>query len=185
MVLPAGISFDHWERLGRTLAELAGSTQWLMGDWLAYGEDHLKGEEGYKRVEHGLYTKMAQLTGLSEQRLRNAKWICTAVNLSRRRDKLTPAHAEEIVGRSTAGQFDFWIDRVQKEDLSVKHLREQLRKSTAVHKTEPNDSGKVTPLVVTDQYVRDMMAFDPDKFTPAQKREHLKNLEPVLRALAP
>lgn len=181
--IPAGLSFDQWQRLGAQLAELAGSTQWLLGDWFAYGQAEYHGLEGYQRVKDGVYAKMAAITGLSIQRLSNAKWICSAVHFSRRREKLTPTHAEEIVGRSAAGQHDYWIDRVEKEDLTVKQLRELLRKAKAVHKTEPNDTGKLTPLAITDQYVRDLMVL-VDKFTPDQKREHLANLKPLLAKLA-
>ncbi len=183
LVIPKALPLDQWERLGRQLAELAGSTQWLLGDWFAYGQETYHGVGEYQRIEHGIYAKMAALTGLSEQRLRNAKWVCSAINLSRRRDKLTPAHAEEIVGRSTPGQYDYWIDQVQKGDLTVKHLREQLRRSKSLHKPEPNDVGKVTPLAITDQYVRDILPHLAT-MTPEQRREHLTNLKPVLEKLS-
>ncbi len=183
LVLKPGLSYDEWKGVGKTISRMAGSVMWLLGDWLAYGQAAYHGLEGFKRMENDRYAMVAEDTGFSEQRLRNAKWVCSAVDLSRRRDKLTMSHAEEIVGRSAPGQFDYWIDRVVKEGIPAKKLREMLRKSKSIHKIEPNDSGVTSPLAVTDQYVRDMLSVIP-KLTADQKKEHLRNLMPVIRGLS-
>lgn len=184
LALPSGLAFDQWEKLGRTIAELAGSSQWLLGDWLAYGHDNFHGKhDGYMRVEHGIYSKIARLTGLTEGSLRNAKWVCAAVKLSCRHDKLTFGHALEIVARASANQREFWISKVANEEMSTKVLREELRKAKSTHKPEPNDTGKVTPLAITDQYVRDLMPL-VDGMTPKQRQEHLTNLRPLIAKLS-
>jgi hypothetical protein len=177
------LSYEEWSAIGRTLTQVAGAALWLIGDWLAFGQKQYHGLDGFKRMENERYSVVARDTGFAEGTLRNAKYICSAVNLSRRRDKLTFTHAQEIVGRAAPAQFDYWIDLVNKSDLTVKQLREALRKSKATYKSEPNDGGELTPLAITDQYCRDILVLVPN-FTPTQKREHLKNLEPVLRALS-
>jgi hypothetical protein len=162
---------------------MAGAVLWLIGDWLAFGQEKYHGRDGYKRIENGIYAITAEETGFAEGTLRNAKYVCAAVNLSLRRDKLTFAHAQEIVGQTESGQFDYWSARVAHDGLTVKQLREQLRRSRSVHKDEPNDHGIVSPLAITDQYIRDLMPM-VDDFTPAQAREHLANLRPLLERIS-
>jgi hypothetical protein len=162
---------------------------WLLGDWLAYGQANYHGKEGFTRVENGLYEKIAEETGFSEQRLRNAKWVASSVNLSRRRDKLTFSVAEEIVARATPNQYEYWITKAitPGEDgrlPSQKRIREELRKSKAIYKPEPADTGTTTSLAITDQYVRDMLSLDPKSFKSALKQAHLRNLKPLLERLA-
>ena len=190
LVIPPGTSHDEWLKIGTVLAGLVGSSMWLIGDWLAYGQESYRGLPGYERQQNEIYTKVAAETGFAEGTLKNAKCVCAAVNLSRRRDKLTYCQAQEIVGRTTPGQFDFWIAKATTPGpdgrfLTVKKLREELRMSKATHKPEPHDTGTTSPLLVTDQYVRDMLALNPAEFTPDQKKAHLRNLRPVLEALAP
>jgi hypothetical protein len=186
--LPESLPQEQWVTLGSQISELAGSALWLVGDWLAFGQRY-HGVEGYKRLEHGIYAKVAESTGFSEQRLKNAKWVCSKVELSRRRDGLTFSAAEEIVARAAPNQIDFWIDKATtaKDDgrlPTAKNLREELRKSKAVYKQEPNDTGTTSSLAITDQYVRDMLALDPGAFKASLKQAHLRNLKPLLEKLA-
>src|SRR5687767_11538908 len=37
--IQAGATQDEWSKVGELLFRLEGSIQWLIGDWLAYGED--------------------------------------------------------------------------------------------------------------------------------------------------
>ena len=182
LVIPAGTSHDSWLKIGTMVTDLARSSLWLIGDWLAYGQEEYKGQPGYERMQNELYAKIAGEVGLAEGTLRNAKYVCSAVNLSRRRDKLTFSHAMEIVGRAKSGQYDFWIDKVQQTGLSQKKLREELRKSNSSFKPEPGDVGVQTFLETARQFVRDFQSECPD-WTPQYRAEVAKILGPVVKEL--
>ena len=188
LVLPDTLPKDQWIKIGAILTEMTASVMWLLGDWLAYGQSHYHGEEGFERIENGLYEKIAAETGFSEQRLRNAKWVASKVNLSRRRDKLTFCVAEEIVARATPNQYEYWIEKATNPGdagrlPTVKQIREDLRKAKATYKPEPHDTGTTSTLAITDQYVRDMLALEPETFKSTLKQAHLRNLKPLLERL--
>jgi hypothetical protein len=182
LILRPGLSVEEWRSVGRGLTKAAGSLPWLLGDWLAYGQENEAycGERG--RLKNGIYAEIAAKTDYHEGRLRNMKCVCSRLPLSRRRDNLSFTHAEEIVVRSSPARFDYWINRVCTERLPAKKLRAELIKAKAIYSEEPNDGGKVTLLATTDQYVRDLMAAVND-MTPAQAREHLENLKPLFTRL--
>jgi hypothetical protein len=155
---------------------------WRLGDWFNYGQSNYGKSKWGDRTPDNLYDQIAGQVGLSAVTLKNAKYVCAALPLSRRRDKLTFSHAQEIVGRVDPKDFDFWINKVVTEGIKVKALREQLRKASASYKPEENDVGVKSFLETTRQYVRDFMA-ENSKFTPAYRAELLKILAPVLRDL--
>ena len=183
LTLKPGLTREEWLSIGTKVGDLAGATSWVLGDFLAYGDQFYLDAKGAKRIPDGLYAEIATRTGFAEQTLRNLKYVCAALPLSRRRDKLTFSHAIEIVSRvSDEKQREQWIDRVVEEGMSSKALREQIRKSQATHKEEPNDVGVSSFLETTRQYVRDFQA-ESSAFTPAYRQELLKILAPVLRDL--
>ena len=180
--LPDNLSHEQWLALGRRLAHDLKSSLWRVGDWLAYGQKfYTNGEK--KQIENGLYAKVAGDMDLSEQTLRNAKCVCLKLPMSRRRDKLTFSHAAEIVGRVPEGMYDYWIDRVIREELPVKSLREMLRKTKAVHKDEANDGGTKSFLETARQFTRDFLS-ECDDWNPSMRREVQVILTPVLKKLA-
>lgn len=160
------------------MSEAAGATLWWIGDWLAYGD---KSFPTSGRSAYGLHVEVARITGYAEQTLHNAKCVCTALPFSRRREGLTFGHAAEIVGRADPQDHDKWIDRVLKEGLSVKALREELRADKSTVATEPGDTRAVSFLETTRQYVRDYLAAAGRSFTPAYRAELKKILGPVLK----
>ena len=188
LVIPDTLPKEEWIRIGSILTDMSASVMWLLGDWLAYGQSHYHGEEGFERIENGLYEKIAAETGLSEQTLRNAKWVASRVNLSSRLDKLTFWVAQEIAARANPNQYKYWIEKAvtTKPDgrlPSQKEIREELRKAKATYKPEPHDTGTTSTLAITDQYVRDMLALEPETFKSTLKQAHLRNLKPLLERL--
>lgn len=183
LTLSAGLTREEWLSIGTKLGEVAGSTPWLLGDFFAYGDQFFSDAKGAKRIPDGLYAKLAEEIGMSPGTLQNAKYVCLAVPISRRREKLTFSHAQEIVGRAEPKDFDTLIDFVVTSGITVKALRERLRKATAAHTDEPNDKGTTSFLETTRQFVRDYQAAADGKFTPAYRKELMKILAPVLQDL--
>lgn len=141
LVIPEGLSFDQWKMLGTRLLTLSHSVLFLLGDWLAYGEFAYRDNVWGKQLPAHIYEEVAEQTGFAEQTLADAKWICSKVDLSRRRDGLTLTKLREIVGGlgdgTAASQIDYWQERAVKEHMTVARLRTELRLSKARHRDDP------------------------------------------------
>lgn len=102
LVIRSGISFEQWERLGKTLESIKGSVGWWIGDWLNYGER-----------EYGeMYAQAIEATAKNYQTLANYKYVAEHVEFSRRRENLswsvhaevaslTPIQQEEVLSQAT------------------------------------------------------------------------------------
>jgi hypothetical protein len=182
LILPPGLDYDEWMRIGSHLTTLLGAVMWMWGDWLAFGQTHYIVTKWGNRLPDGIYKECSRLTGYAEGTLRNAKCVCAALPLSQRCDKLTYGHALEIVARVPEGQFEFWVNKVAGGEFSVRILREQIRKSQATFKPEPNDMGTHSFLETARQFVRDYMA-EKSIFTEKYRAELVKILTPVFQDL--
>lgn len=183
LVLPDNLEYDAWMAVGHQVVEAAGAVLWLLGDWLAYGQSHYLDSHWGKRVPDGLYARISQELGIAEQTLTNAKYVCLRLPISRRREKLTFSHALEIVSQAPEGQHEFWIDKTVREGISVKELREQLRRSRSSVRLEPHDTGTKSFLEGARQFARDYNASIPT-LTPALRVELRKILGGVVRDLS-
>lgn len=185
LTLAPGLDYDTWMSVGKKQATNAGASMWRLGDWLAYGQTTYKTQANGKRIfPDKLYAQIAAQIGANEITLRNAKIVCSRLALYRRRERLSFGHAQDIVSRAPEKDWDLWIARVVDEGLSVKVLREQLRKAKATYKPEQGDVGVVSILETYRQFVRDHAAITArTPLTPPMRRELLKILTPVLRDL--
>ncbi|WP_207957812.1 LmbU family transcriptional regulator [Streptomyces sp. YIM 98790] len=116
--IPAGLSFDDWERAGRQLSGLVNSSSWWLGDWLVYGKDHYT-----DRYEMGI-----RAAGLQYQTLRNYAWVSRRFELSRRRAALSFQHHAELASLPVAEQ-EKWLDRAEQMKWTSKQLRNAIRAS--------------------------------------------------------
>ncbi len=110
------LDYPQWVEAGRYLGALGRGSQWWIGDWIRYGTKKW-GEK---------YTEAARLTGYDHGSLRNLAWVASQFDLSRRRDKLTWTHHQEIAPLEPAEQ-DQWLDRAIALKLSSSDLRIELR----------------------------------------------------------
>ena len=114
--LPASLSFERWQALGRRIGSINNASSWWLGDWAFYGE----GRYGEK------YKQAIAVTGLDYQTLRNYAWVAGRFDLSRRRDKLSFAHHAELAALPEHEQ-DKWLDQAEGSRWSRNELRTQLR----------------------------------------------------------
>lgn len=184
LTLRAGLNEAELFSICRGLAKVGRAIDWWVGDALAYADPGDGSEKKVKRVAAGLYEMLAEITGRDQQTLRNWKWVCAAIPLSLRGDKLTMGHAKEIVGRVESQQYEFWISKAATENLPVAKLREQIRISQAIYAEELNDKGDVSILEIGCQFVRDYsVAAGEVKMTAPLKARMLSILQPVLSEL--
>jgi hypothetical protein len=114
--LPASLSFEGWQALGRRIGSITNASSWWLGDWAFYGE----GRYGEK------YKQAIAVTGLDYQTLRNYAWVAGRFDVSRRRDKLSFGHHAELAALSEHEQ-DEWLDQAERGRWSRNELRTHLR----------------------------------------------------------
>ena len=121
-------SYNDWETIGITLAQIKDAHQFWIGDWLLFGE----GKYGEK------YTQALEATGLGYQTLRDCKWVAKQVELSRRRDNLSWSHHEEVAGLEPKDQ-ERWLKEAEKGNMSAKQLREAIKASKTLENITEQD----------------------------------------------
>jgi hypothetical protein len=109
---------QEWAAAGRRIGTIGRCIQWLLGDWIAYG--NLKFGERYARA--------SQITGYDRQTLMNMVYVASRFGASRRREGLSWSHHETLAALEQAEQ-DQWLDRAVAHRWSVSDLRMMLRAS--------------------------------------------------------
>lgn len=106
---------DEWFSVFKFIRRVQSGIQWIIGDWLVYGEEKLG----------KTYPELAQITHYSEKTLRNLAAVARAVPMSRRRDTLSFGHHAAIAALPAPGQQQ-WLDYAAEQGLSVMALRRAL-----------------------------------------------------------
>jgi hypothetical protein len=121
LALPEGLTFEHWQDVGRDLAAREKVLNWWIGDWWAFGE-HRYGERT-KVAAEGLFP-------LSFKRLANIGSVARAFGeTSRQREVLSFTHHEEIapLARQSPEAATMLLDRAEREGMSVAQVRAAVR----------------------------------------------------------
>jgi len=120
--LPEDLPFDQWEMIGRKLRSVERAIQWLIGDWLRFGE----------RKYGEMYSQALDVTGSSYQTLANQVYVAGRFEISRRRENLTFTHHAEVAGLPPE-EADDLLDRADPstndsgEAIPVAGLRQMVR----------------------------------------------------------
>ncbi|HXA55222.1 MAG TPA: hypothetical protein VNV37_10170 [Solirubrobacteraceae bacterium] len=115
--MPTGkMDLAEWTAAGRQLGAMGRCGPWRLGDWIRYGDLRF----GQR------YTQAARITGYDVQTLMNMVSVASSFEISRRRENLSWSHHETVAGLKPAEQDD-WLERAEKERLSVADLRIEVR----------------------------------------------------------
>jgi hypothetical protein len=129
------IELHEWLDQGRRFGAMGRGAGWWIGDWLNYG--NLRYGERYARA--------ARITGYDAQTLMNMVYVASRFEISRRREMLTFSHHAEVAALLPAEQ-DRWLERAERERLSVHCFREELRCATGpTRKREADRSASAGP----------------------------------------
>jgi hypothetical protein len=112
------IDAREWASAGRRLGTVGRCIQWLIGDWIAYGNEKF-GER---------YVRAAKITGYDTQTLMNMVYVASRFPISRRRENLSWSHHETLAALGVEEQ-DEWLDRAAEHRWAVSDLRMMLRTS--------------------------------------------------------
>lgn len=123
---------EQWEAAGLELQRVARSVNWLLGDWILYGEQRY-GET---------YSDAIDLTAMEYDTLKNVVWVARNVlERSRRRDLSWSHH--QAVAALPEGEQEMWLREAVDEGYTVARLRSRLAASRA-EDPEPEAMPKMT-----------------------------------------
>lgn len=122
------MSVAEWTAHGRRLGVMGRGIGWWLGDWLRFG-NAAYGER---------YGPAARITGYDRQSLMNMVYVASRIEPSRRRAKLSWSHHAEVAALDPADQ-DRWLDRAERDRLSVRCLREAIRTQRRALKAEADE----------------------------------------------
>jgi hypothetical protein len=108
----------EWAAAGRRIGAVGRCIQWLLGDWIAYGNAKF-GER---------YARAAKITGYDAQTLMNMVYVASRFPISRRREALSWSHHETLAALGVEEQ-DRWLDQAATHRWSVADLRMMVRSS--------------------------------------------------------
>jgi hypothetical protein len=106
----------EWAAAGRRIGAVGRCIQWLLGDWIAYGNTKF-GER---------YARTSKITGYDAQTLMNMVYVASQYPISRRRENLSWSHHETLASLEPEEQ-DHWLDEASRHRWSVADLRMMLR----------------------------------------------------------
>lgn len=119
------MSLLEWSQSGRRLGIIGRGTGWWIGDWVNYGNARF-GER---------YVRAARITGYDVQTLMNMVYVASRFESSRRRQNLSFSHHAELAALDPEEQ-DYWLERAESERLSVRCLREEVRRARRLVEAE-------------------------------------------------
>jgi hypothetical protein len=116
-VTQGNVPLGDWVLHGRRLGAIGRNAGWWIGDWLRYG--NAKYGERYARA--------SRITGYDTQTLMNMVYVASRFERSRRRAGLSWSHHAEVAALPQEEQ-EQWLTRVETDRLSVRCLRDELRR---------------------------------------------------------
>lgn len=111
------LSMHEWVAQGRRLGMAGRHVGWWIGDWLRYGNTAY-GER---------YARASKITGYDPQTLMNMVYVASQVDVARRHASLSWSHHAEVAAL-TEDEQERWLARAQARSLSVRDLREEIRR---------------------------------------------------------
>lgn len=122
------LSRDKWKQLGDLLFRFERSIQWLIGDWLAYGEENKWGE----------HEKIAKEMGYAKVTLFDYKYVASSVPFLVRQENLSFGHHKLVAGKDPEEQ-QYWLEKASNGDYdeerktskpwSISRLRKEMTTS--------------------------------------------------------
>ena len=130
------IGMAEWAEQGRRLGVIGRGAGWWIGDWLRYGNERF-GER---------YVRASRITGYDVQTLMNMVYVASRFEPEERREGLSWSHHAEVAAHAVEERSRL-LDMAESERLSVRCLREELRRARRVEADEPETEAEPTPQI--------------------------------------
>lgn len=159
------VSKEEWMDVFKALKQVEGCVQFWIGDCLAY-----------RQQKWGMYDDIAEETGYDKQALRDYKRVSESVESALRNAHLGYSHHREVASLPPEKQ-ELFLNMAVEDKLSVRDLREQIRRSNIEEKTAELPQSKYR-IIYADppwQYGNSM----PEYFTEQANHYQLMTLEDI------
>jgi len=131
LIFKRDITKEEWMDGFNSLKKIEGCIQFWIGDFLAY-----------RNQKWGMYDDIAEETGYEKKALQNIKYVADKVKSSLRLEDLSFSHHSEVASLTPEKQ-ELFLNKAVEEKLSVRELREEIRKDGIIDiKTPPLPDGK-------------------------------------------
>lgn len=127
LTFPETMPLEDWAAVGRQLCRSDQVMKWWIGDWAAFG-----------LRKYGQLKEFAAANNLNYGSLRNAAYVSSAIELSRRRDNVEWTTHAEVAPLKPAEQTK-WLAKVEAESLPRAELRKQIRQSSGTNNALESD----------------------------------------------
>jgi hypothetical protein len=125
----------RWVACGKRLVAVRSASSWWIGDWMRYGNAHY-GEK---------YGAASLATGYDRQTLMNLAYVASRFPVERRRANVSWSHHAELAALTEAEQ-EAWLDRIERDRLSVRSLREETRRELSERRRAHRRGGEEVEL---------------------------------------
>jgi len=154
LVFDSSITLEEYIQVGNFLEQIKGSVHFWVGDLINFGA---------KKWGHGKYTEAERMFDYEHGTLLNDAYVARQIEPSRRRESLDFGHHYEVASLPPDEQ-DLWMDKAEKEHLTVKDLRAQIKKSKRRAESKnpkyKRDSKRRFCWVVKDKITGESVTFD-------------------------
>lgn len=123
---------EEWYNAIEYCKNVEKKIQWVIGELLIYGE-----KKKYRK-----YDELMTSTNYKYQTLADIKYVTENVKVSLRNETLSFTHHREVAPLSPEKQ-EFFLNKAEKEGLSVMNLRKEIRKEKLQTPTLPSDKFRV------------------------------------------
>ena len=131
LIFKRDITKEEWMDGFNSLKKIEGCIQFWIGDFLTY-----------RNQKWGMYDDIAEETGYEKKALQNIKYVADKVKSSLRLEDLSFSHHSEVASLTPEKQ-ELFLNKAVEEKLSVRELREEIRKDGIIDiKTPPLPDGK-------------------------------------------
>ncbi|GEM_PF-1596759 len=157
LVAPEHIDHQAWEEVGQLLFKLEGSLQWLIGDWLVYGEE----------LKYGDTKKLAEIMGRDPQTFYDYANVARSVQFSLRNENLSFNH-HRVIAKLKLEPYQQMqaLTYAADQALSVANFRKWLTEGDTVEINQISEYKATVPLKrksIFRQYREDIDRFSPDE----------------------
>lgn len=109
------VTDDQWKNFFTAVQRIVSSMQWIIGDWMVYGELRL----------NKTYADVAAITGMAEATLKDYAYVARNVPMSVRTDALTFGH-HKLIASLPEPQQKSWMLYAADRGLSISAMRKEL-----------------------------------------------------------